>query len=161
MDEPMPPIVAPNRLSALEKNAFLAALSEAANVSAAARKAQVATSKIYSERRRMAKFRAQWADALCEGYARLESDLLAEALRKPSAQTSEMMLKVRAQKQRLGTTLLSMHRQSVKAENVAKPAAAKREALGFTAQLLGKLMAMRSTNETKSFSQQRMIGGAG
>jgi hypothetical protein len=158
MDSAMPPTPAPNKLSAAEKNAFLAALSETANVSASARKANVTTSKIYSERRRLAKFRTQWAEALFEGYARLESDLLAEALRKPSAQTSEMMLKARAQKQRLGTTLLSMHRQSVKADLAAKPAAAKREPISFTSQLLGKLLAMRSSNDAKRIGHDPASG---
>jgi hypothetical protein len=160
MDEVPSSNAAPNKLSAAVKNMFLAALSETANVSASARKAQVATSTLYSERRRFTKFRSQWAEALCEGYVRLESDLLAEALRKPSAKTGEMMLKVRAQKQRLGTTLLSMHRQSVKAQTTTKPVAAKHASVSLTTQLLAKLMAMRSNNDNKRMAQDRSMDGA-
>jgi hypothetical protein len=156
------PIIAQKtKLSALEKNTFLAALSETANVSASARKAGLSTSKVYRERRTKTKFRELWMEALREGYIRLESDLLAEALRTPSAQISDMMLKARTQKQRLGTTLLTMHRQSVKAESIAKPVLAKQEVTSFTSQLLAKLMAMRSNNDNKRIGQDRAIGGEG
>jgi hypothetical protein len=159
--ETMPTCAKANKLSALEKNTFLAELSETANVTASARKAGLSTSKVYRERRTKPKFRELWLDALREGYTRLEADLLAEALRAPSAKISDMMLKARTQKQRLGTTLLTMHRQSVRAESIAKPVLAKQEVTSFTSQLLAKLMAMRSNNDNKRIGQDRAIGGEG
>ena len=56
--------------------AFLAALSESSNVSAAARKARVETSTVYKARRDEAEFNRNWQKALAEGYDNLELDLL-------------------------------------------------------------------------------------
>lgn len=58
------------------RDAFLAALAESSNVSAAARKAGVPTSTVYSARREDAGFASLWFEALCEGYDNLEMDLL-------------------------------------------------------------------------------------
>ncbi|MXP15028.1 hypothetical protein GRI44_09740 [Altererythrobacter confluentis] len=58
------------------RDAFLAALAESSNVSAAARKAGVPTSTVYSARREDAAFANLWFEALCEGYDNLEMDLL-------------------------------------------------------------------------------------
>ncbi len=56
--------------------AFLSALSESSNVSAAARKARVETSTVYKARREEAEFNRKWQKALAEGYDNLEMDLL-------------------------------------------------------------------------------------
>lgn len=77
---------------------FLDHLAETANVSASARAAGVASSAVYAERRRSPAFREAWALALAEGYARLETDLLAEALQTASGRTADGTLKARAQK---------------------------------------------------------------
>ena len=55
---------------------FLAELANTSNVSAAARKAGVTTSKVYDARRNDAEFYRKWRVALCEGYDNLEMDLL-------------------------------------------------------------------------------------
>ena len=110
----------PNRGSAAftraRRDAFLARLSETANVTASARLAGVATGIVYRERRKCPEFRSAWAEALCEGYVRLESEILAEALRKPSSRTPEPVLKARASKMRLAMALLTLHRASVRGE---------------------------------------------
>jgi len=56
--------------------AFLAALADTSNVSAAARAAGIATSTAYEARRTNADFYRKWQQALCEGYDNLELDLL-------------------------------------------------------------------------------------
>ena len=102
------------RLNARTRRLFLNHLAETANVAASARAAGVASSNVYAERWRSAGFRDDWARALGEGYARLETDLLGEALLAANGKTAEATLKARAQKHRLAIALLSAHRAAVK-----------------------------------------------
>lgn len=55
---------------------FLAELAVTSNVSAAARKAKVASTTVYDARRASAEFNRKWLQALCEGYDHLELELL-------------------------------------------------------------------------------------
>lgn len=55
---------------------FLAELAASSNVSAAARKAKIATATAYDARRSNAEFNRKWQQALCEGYDHLEMELL-------------------------------------------------------------------------------------
>lgn len=100
---------------------FLAHLAETSNVAASARAAGLSSSRAYRERQRFPAFRTQWQEALAEGYARLEAELLAEALRPASGNLKDITLKSRQMKVRLGMTLLSLHRASVRG---VKPATA-------------------------------------
>lgn len=106
--------VTPVRMNNVTRRAFLTALSESSNVSASAKMAGVSSSTIYAERRKNPAFRIEWEEALVEGYARLEADLLAEALQAASGKIGEVTLKSRAQKHRLALALLNAHRASVK-----------------------------------------------
>ena len=92
---------APKKLNAARRKIFLAHLAETSNVAASARLAGISSAAIYAERRRSEAFRRDWSDALAEGYARLDADMLAEALQAPCANISDEMLKARAQKHRL------------------------------------------------------------
>lgn len=135
----------PLRINAAIRKIFLTHLSETSNVAASARAAGVSSSAIYAERRRSPPFRDEWAAALAEGYARLETDLLAEAMQTANARISDAMLKSRAQKHRLALALLAAHRVSVKGIGPAsKPNAAAAEHIEMKAKLLGKLDNMRS-----------------
>jgi hypothetical protein len=89
-------------------------LAMTANVAASARAAGIAPHLAYATRRRNAEFASLWQAALTEGFARLESALLAEALSAVSGKVSDATLKSRAQKHRLGLALLAMHRASVR-----------------------------------------------
>jgi hypothetical protein len=137
------------RLTITMRKAFLAHLSETANVSASARAIDVGTSSIYAERRRLADFRVEWIAALAEGYARLEADMLCEALTSASAKTTEAMLKSRAQKDRLRLALLSMHRASVKAAGHGVPAPAIQEAGNPKKNFITRLFKMRDADHRK------------
>jgi len=55
---------------------FLEALAETSNVTASAKRANVAINEVYRARRRNRKFAAQWQTALFEGYTNLEMELL-------------------------------------------------------------------------------------
>jgi hypothetical protein len=139
-----------SRLNAAMRKAFLSHLSETANVSASARAIDVGTSSIYAERRRSVVFRADWSVALAEGYARLEADMLLDALTSPSAKTTDAMLKARAQKDRLRLALLSMHRTSVKTAAAATPALAIQEAVPTKANLITRLFKMRANDDSQT-----------
>lgn len=116
----------PQGFTKARRAAFLARLAETANVSASARTAGVTTAIAYRERRRCAEFRAAWGEALGEGYVRLESEILAEALRRPDGRTPDATLKARAARTRLAMSLLTLHRAAVRGglrEAVAHPVA--------------------------------------
>jgi predicted lipid-binding transport protein (Tim44 family) len=55
---------------------FLAALAETSNVTASADKAEISPSWVYKTRREDHAFARQWLVALCDGYDRLEMDVL-------------------------------------------------------------------------------------
>lgn len=93
---------------------FLDALAETSNVAASARAAGVSGNAMYRERRRNAGFAARWHGALCEGFARLEAELLSEALIAARGNVKDATLKARAQKYRLGLALLAAHRAAVR-----------------------------------------------
>ncbi len=132
-----------SRLNAAKRKLFFGSLSETANVAASARLAGISSNAVYAERRRSSAFRAAWSEALAEGYARLEADLLAEALRAVRGKPNDITLKAQAQKQRLGTTLLSAHRASVRAYADAPRANATVDLGVLKAQLILKLTQMR------------------
>ncbi len=131
------------RLKAAKRKLFFGSLSETANIAASARLAGISSNAVYAERRRSTAFRDAWSEALAEGYARLEADLLAEALCSVRAKTSDITLKAQAQKQRLGTILLSAHRASVKAYAETPRTTAIVDLGVLKAQLILKLTQMR------------------
>lgn len=137
------------RLNMKIRSLFLDHLAQTANVSASALAAGVKSSAVYAERRRTPAFRDAWALALAEGYARLETELLAEALQSASGRTADGTLKARAQKHRLAIALLSAHRASVKGGAPVAPSAkpAVPDLATLKAQLVLKLTHMRQRAE--------------
>jgi hypothetical protein len=133
------------RLKPGARTKFLAHLSETANVSESARVSGVNKSSAYRERRESAEFRINWAIALCEGYARLEAELLSDALTAATGKTSDATLKARAQKDRLRLALLAMHRSSVKIAPVAA-VAVSHEVRITPAYFMEKLFGKRNTS---------------
>jgi hypothetical protein len=100
---------------------FLSHLAQTANVTASAKVAGVTTSPVYDLRRKSDGFRAQWHAALCEGYTRLEANLLAEALAPASGNMKDSTFKLRQMKIRLGSSLLAAHRTSVRGSAPTAP----------------------------------------
>ena len=131
------------RLNAAKRKLFFAHLSETANVSASARVAGISSSTVYAERRRSPQFKAAWSEALTEGYARLEADLLADALQTANGQTTDGTLKARAQKHRLGISLLGVHRANPKSPIEGLPHRSITDFGVLKAQLILKLTQMR------------------
>ena len=151
------------RLNMKIRSLFLDHLAQTANVAASARAAGVSSNAVYAERRRTPAFRDAWALALAEGYARLETDLLAEALPTPSGRTADGTLKARAQKHRLAIALLSTHRASVKGgapvAAAAKPA--QPDLATLKAQLVLKLTQMRQRAEESAAARARRMSSCG
>ncbi len=102
------------KFGATAQRAFLSHLGQTANVTASAKFAGITTSPVYDLRRKSEEFRMRWYDALSEGYARLEANLLAEALAPASGNIKDSTFKLRQMKIRLGTGLLAAHRASVR-----------------------------------------------
>jgi len=121
---------------------FLDALAESSNVAASARAADIAANAMYRERRRNPGFAARWHEALCEGFARLEAELLSEALIAPTGNVKDATLKSRAQKYRLGLSLLAAHRAAVRGARLPLGGAAPKG--GAKAKLIAKLEAIRA-----------------
>lgn len=129
-----------------QMDVFLDALAESSNVAASARKAGISANAMYRERRRNPGFAARWHAALCEGFARLEAELLSEALIAPTGNVKDATLKSRAQKYRLGLALLAAHRAAVRGGAPAGGAAPKG---GAKAKLIAKLEAIRARTATE------------
>ena len=126
-------------MTSAQMRAFLDHLAETANVTQSAKVAEVSTSLAYRTRMARPAFKKAWEAALGEGYARLEAYLVSEALVQANASTSEVTIKSRAQKYRLGLSLLSLHRATVRGDAKIAPAKAKENATQARARLAARL----------------------
>lgn len=140
--------------------AFLDALAESSNITASARVAGLPANSFYRERRRNADFADQWHDALCEGFVRLEAELLAEALVQPSALVKDATLKARAQKYRLGLALLAAHRAAVRGTGRGASAGRRDGALGGASDAGGAGQArQRLAEKLRNVQARARVGG--
>lgn len=98
----------------VSREKFLGHLAETSNVTASAKAAAMTASSVYALRRRSPEFRNLWAEALAEGYARLEAELLRQALTAVDGKADADTVRQQVQTNRLGLTLLAQHRASVK-----------------------------------------------
>lgn len=104
-----------------KKAAFLAALAESCNVRLALRRVRMKRTSLYDERRRCAAFRAGWAEAIREGYARLELELLDRAMNgtvKTVVRSDGRSETVKEYPNAVALSLLRMHRD--KAESAER-----------------------------------------
>lgn len=109
------------KFGAAAQKLFLGHLAQTSNVSASAKIAGVTTKPVYDLRKKSLEFCAQWLHALTEGYARLEANLLAEALSPPAANIKDSTLKQKQMKLRVGMALLAAHRATVRGVEQPKP----------------------------------------
>lgn len=68
------------RFTLAKQDIFFAELAATCNVAAACRKARIGTKCVYEHRRKSAAFRARWAEAVREAYARLELMMVERSL---------------------------------------------------------------------------------
>lgn len=121
---------------------FLEELALTANVTAAAKKGGLLAVNFYRLRARDAAFRAAWHAALCEGYARLETEMLAEALARPDADRSDAEVKAQQYRQKLALALLTAHRATVRGERAVPVRAPGQGNKGAKARLIATFEAM-------------------
>jgi hypothetical protein len=148
------------RPSAAQMTQFLEALAESSNVAASARAAGMPGNAMYRERRRNAGFAARWHEALCEGFARLEAELLSEALVAPSGNVKDATLKSRAQKYRLGLALLAAHRAAVRGAKLPGGSGGGATQGSAKERLRAKLYAMQEQMEAEAAGEAERGGGA-
>jgi hypothetical protein len=113
----------PAAWTADKKATFLAKLVSTANVSASARACRMSESAVYRLRQRSPEFRAAWAAALREGYARLELMMLERAMHgieKPVYHAGKQVGTYREFPDRNYMTLLTAHRGAVMGETPPK-----------------------------------------
>jgi len=92
--------------------AFLGELSQTANVSSAARRAEMSSSTCYACRKTHPMFAAAWTEALAEGYILLEAKLLKRAIagiKKPVWRGGEKVGSVTEYSDTTGMALLKRH----------------------------------------------------
>ncbi|WP_174274331.1 hypothetical protein [Sphingomonas bacterium] len=104
------------RWSARREELFLCTLAETSKVCEAIRASGLSETNIYRKRRQSADFRAKWLAALREGYARLETMMLARALNgveKPVYYGGKLVGTMMEYNDRTGLSLLRHHRDTV------------------------------------------------
>lgn len=143
MAKPKASPTANNRLNAVTRKIFLDHLARTANVAASARAAGISGDTVYAAHCRLPEFRTEWKEGLAEGYVRLETSMLADALKRPSSRTPDALIKARAQQQRLQLGLLNAHRGSVKGSAPARSARIAADLPTLKAQLILTLTQMR------------------
>lgn len=122
--------------TAARRNAFLAELAATCNVAASLRKVKMGETGVYKLRRQSAEFRAAWAEALREGYAKLELMLLERAMNgtvKTVTRPGGAVDKTHEYPNALALALLRMHKDGVaaaEADHDATDIEAVRERIG-------------------------------
>lgn len=133
-------------MSAGERRAFLAALAVTCNVTRSAQLAGSCYQRAYETRARDAKFRAAWARAIAEGFARLELKMLQRALGQEEELPPEVRQAAEGTKEpsdRVMLTLLSHHRAAAERED-ARQAEAKPRGGDPRIALVARLKKMRA-----------------
>ena len=132
---------------------FLSALADTSNVSAAARRAGIATGTAYGARRADREFARDWRAALCEGYDNLEMELLhrMRSGQKPTAKTRF--------DNATAFRLLLAHREEVSRERASRE---EEDEDAVLASLTAKLEAMRSRQQSTAalMAEDAPDGGA-
>ncbi len=132
------------RWSEAAEEAFLAELAATCNVSAAAEAAGFSTTAIYNRRMRWPGFAQAWADALEQGYARLEAMMLQQATDSLRSQPIDGARPAPAVSFDQGLNLLKLHRASVRGGAAQKYAHRERprDIEEVRASILGKMDAL-------------------
>jgi hypothetical protein len=132
-----------------KEQVFLTTLGETCNVTRAAEAAGMSTTSAYSRRKKLAAFRAGWAEAIAAAYQRLELVLLDRALNG----TEKLIIRKDGSEERMreypnqiALHLLKMHRDSA-VEAATEPTDAEVEEL--RQRLFDKLERVRKREEAR------------
>lgn len=132
-----------NEWTKAKEQAFLMTLSETCNVTLAAEAAGMSTSSAYARRKKVAAFRAGWAEAIAAAYQRLELVMLDRALNgteKIVVRRDGSEERLREYPNQIALHLLKMHRETA-SEIINEPD--ETEAEEVRARLLEKLRRLR------------------
>ena len=102
--------------TAAKQRKFIEELAATCNVAASLRRVRMSARGVYDLRKRSAEFRAEWAGALCEGYAKLEMMLLDRAMNgtvKTVTRANGTVDKTHEYPNALALRLLKMHKDAV------------------------------------------------
>jgi hypothetical protein len=99
---------------------FLAHLAQTSNVTAAAKAADVPTTRVYAERRKDPAFYRAWQVALCEGYEHLEMALLHRLREGEIKPASGAKRGVRVFDNATALRLLTVHREAVSRQQAVR-----------------------------------------
>ena len=102
--------------TAAKRSAFIEELAATCNVAASLRTVGMSAVSVYKLRKRSAEFRAQWAEALREGYAKLEMMLIERAMNgtvKTVTRAGGAVDKTREYPNHVALALLRMHKDKV------------------------------------------------
>ena len=99
---------------------FLDALVDTSNVSAAAKKAGISTSHVYRTRREDDSFARAWYEALEEGYANLEMDLLYRMRHGELSPAAGSKKRTRKFDNAVALRLLAAHRETAAQQRAAR-----------------------------------------
>ena len=133
-----------------KEQAFLEALADSCNVTAAAAAAGVSAGGAYAHRRKVAAFRAGWAEAIATAYQRLELVMLERALNgteKVVVRKDGSEERMREYPNQIAMTLLKMHRDSAM-EAIEEPAEADIEEV--RQRLFDKLQRLRKRSQAEA-----------
>ena len=103
---------------------FLSEFAGSCNVQRSCEAAGMSTQAAYARRRRDPVFAKAWAEAMCEGYAKLELLMLERALGEMDEPLPEAGSKALRMSERSMLSMLSVHRQAVKDARAAMAPAA-------------------------------------
>lgn len=132
-----------------KEQSFLTTLSETCNVTAAAEAAGVSVSAAYARRRKVAAFRAGWAEAIGAAYQRLELVMLDRALNgteKIVVRKDGSEERMREYPNQIALHLLKMHRDSA-VEAIEEPS--ERDTAEVRQRLVEKLERLRKRFEAE------------
>jgi hypothetical protein len=142
-----------NEWTKAKEQVFLTALSETCNVTLAAEAAEMSTSSAYARRKKVAAFRAGWAEAIATAYQRLELVMLYRALNgteKIVVRKDGSEERLREYPNQIALHLLKMHRETA-SEIINEPDEAQVEEV--RARLLEKLRRLRKRIQAEEQEQ--------
>ncbi len=137
-----------------KEEAFLTTLGETCNVAAATKAARMSKSAVYERRKKVAAFRAGWAEAIADAYQRLELAMLDRALNgteKIVVRKDGSEERMRDYPNQIAMHLLKLHRDNA-VEEAAEPSEV--EVAEVRERLLQKLRRLRTRIQTEEAGQE-------
>ena len=147
--------------TAAKRKAFIDELAATCNVAASLRKVRMSDTSVYRLRKQSAQFRAEWAEALREGYAKLEMMLLERAMNgtvKTVTRADGAVDKTHEYPNHIALQLLRLHKDSAAAAEAEHDPEEMEE---VRQRIARKLEAVRKRLEREQERERERVEGAG